>query len=135
MTRKQFDKWVEKMVEKYQHERFFSACEIHVVKNVVICADHNHNVGIAKCHPDDEFNVLIGIAIAYARCKGIEIPKINVYKKLSEMKNGDIFYGVCQQKFIYIGKNEKIERYVIWDTLLKKYYEFYDTDTEYRMVD
>ena len=56
MTKKQFDEWVEKMVEKYKSEKFWSACETRTVKDVVICVDRNHKVGIAKCHPDDEFN-------------------------------------------------------------------------------
>ena len=123
------------MLRGYEKDRCSNNCDTRTVKNVVICVDCNHNVGIAKCHPNDEFNALIGTAIAYARMRGFEVPKVDTYKKLSEMKNGNIFYGVCQQKFMYIGKNEKINRYVIWDMFLRKYYEFYDSDTEYRMVD
>lgn len=134
MTRKQFGEWVVKMVEEYEKDdniliRLFGS------KTYVAYDFKTQKTSIARCHPKDAFVDEIGRAIAYARCKGYEIPKQSVYKKLSEMKNGDVFYGVCQQKFIYIGKNEKIGRYVIWDTLLRKYYKFYDSDTEYEMVE
>lgn len=65
----------------------------------------------------------------------IKVPKVDIYKKLSEMKNGDIFYGITGKKFIYIGKNERVKRHVVWRINPEKYLEFFDSDTEYRMVD
>ena len=132
MTRKQFDEWVEKMVARYRHERFFSACETRIVKNVVICIDRNHKVGIAKCHPDDEFNPYIGTAIAYARMRGIKVPKVTICKKLSEMKNGDIFY-YDKERYVYIGKRGN--RHVVWKELAKDYFDYLSAEKEYEMVD
>ena len=134
MTRKQFDEWVEKMVEKYKSEKFWSACETRTVKNVVICVDRNHKIGIAKCHPDDEFNPFIGTAIAYARMRGFEVPKVTNYKRLSQMVNGDIFkIKFSGYYYIYIGKDE-FNRYVCRNITTNKYDAFYDND-EYEMVE
>lgn len=135
MTRKQFNEWVAKMVEKYKNEKLFNDCDTRTIKDVVICVDRNHNVGIAKCHPDDEFNSSIGTAIAYARMKGMKIPKVDNYKKLSEMENGDIFHGITGGRYIFIGKHKKIDRYVVWKVSTEKYLEFVKSDIEFRMVD
>lgn len=132
MTKVQFDEWVAKMVEKYKSEKFWSACETRTVKDVVICVDRNHKVGIAKCHPDDEFNPFIGTAIAYARMRGIEVPKVTIYKKLSEMKNGEIFKGLYGDIYRYIGKNK--DAYVSYRLGDKRYCTM-PFDTEYEMVD
>lgn len=132
MTRKQFDEWVKKMVEEYKSEKFWSACETRTVKDVVICVDCNHKVGIAKCHPDDEFNPFIGMAIAYARMRGYKVPKITVYKKLSEMKNGEKFY-YDKEKYIYVGKRGN--HHVVWKELAEKYFEHLSAEKEYEMVD
>ena len=132
MTKTQFDKWVMRMIERYKNERLFSDCESREVKDVVICVDRNHNVGIAKCHPDDKYNVNVGIAIAYARMRGIRVPKVITYKKLSEMKNGDRFYNKGGSEFTFIGKNKG--KYVVWNYLNDKYVEWL-TDDEYEVVD
>lgn len=49
--------------------------------------------GIAKCHPDDCFNVHIGKAIALRRALGLEVPDeyLNVPQP-TEVKRGDIVY-------------------------------------------
>ena len=132
MTRKQFDEWVEKMVERYKNEKLFNHCDTRIIKDVIICVDCNHKVGIAKCHPDDEFNPFIGTAIAYARMRGIKVPKVTTYKKLSEMKNGDIFY-YDKERYVYIGKRGN--RHVVWKELAEKYFDYLSAEKEYEMVD
>lgn len=134
MTRRQFDEWVEKMVKQYEKDgdvliRTFGS-KTHVAYNF-----KTQKTSIARCHPKDTYVYEIGQAIAYARCKGYEILKQSVYKKLSEMKNGDVFYGMTGKKFMYIGKNGKVNRHVIWRINPEKYLEFIDTNEEYRMVD
>lgn len=131
MTRKQFDEWVAEMIKRYKADRF---CDTRTIKDVVICVDRNHKVGIAKCHPNDEFNALIGTAIAYARMKGIKVPKVTNYKRLSEMVNGDIFkIKISGYNYRYIGKDE-FNRYVCRNTTTNKYDAFYDNG-EYEMVE
>jgi hypothetical protein len=132
MTRKQFDEWVERMLRGYEKDRCSNNCDTRRVKNVIICVDCNNNVGIAKCHPSDEFNALIGTAIAYARMRGFEVPKVTICKKLSEMKNGEMFKSLYGNTYRYIGKN--IDAYVSYRLEDKKYCTM-PHDLGYEMVD
>lgn len=134
MTKVQFNEWVERMIRKAKNEQLSNDCEMRTVKDVIICVDRNRNVGIAKCHPDDEFNPLIGRAIAYARCKGIEVPKVTNCKRLSEMVNGDTFkMKISGYYYRYIGKDE-FNRYVCRNITTNRYDAFFDKD-EYEMVE
>lgn len=98
-----FDIWVDEMIWEYSRStRYY----FHHFCEVTFCYDNRTNkVGIARRHPEDRYNALIGRAIAYARCKGYEIPKQKVYKKLSEMESGEIFFSsFSNNKYVYIGK-------------------------------
>lgn len=70
--------------------------------------------GIAICNEDDAFDPAIGIAYAWARYKEEEIPKWLTYKKLDELKNGDVFY-VGNIKRIFIGKTPAHKSYAYID--------------------
>ena len=70
--------------------------------------------GIAICNEDDAFDPAIGIAYAWARYKGEEIPKFLTYKTLGTMKNGDVFY-VGAQRRIFIGKTPAYKSYAYID--------------------
>ena len=132
MTKVEFKKWAREMCRKAETGDVHNVCDIIVRNNVTVCVDSNGKVGIAKCHPDDIFDYDIGTAIAYARCKGIEIPKVTVYKKLSEMKNGEIFKGLWGDTFRYIGKNK--DAYVAY-SLQSKMYNTMPFDLTYEMVE
>jgi hypothetical protein len=90
------------------------------------------NVGIARLHPDDDYVFETGVAIAYARCKGIEIPKVSTYKKLSEMKNGEMFKDMFGYTYRYIGKNGV---YPVSYCLEDKRYCTMPFNIEYEMVE
>lgn len=132
MTKNEFKKWAREMCRKAEIGDIPNVCDIVMRSNVTVCIDSNGKIGIAKCHPDDIFNDTIGTAIAYARCKGIEVPKVSVYKKLSEMKNGEMFKGITKSIYRYIGKNK--DAYVAYRLDYKKYYTM-PCDVEYEMVD
>lgn len=130
-----FEKWVEKMNTYFGEDYLNGSCDVEWLFDgkVTICYDiTNNKIGIAKCHPDDENDFHIGKAIAYARCKGYEIPKQKVYKTLSEMKNGDMFYGITGCRCTFIGENKKIDSYIIWNE--EEYFEMRN-GVKYRMVD
>lgn len=134
MTKIEFMKWVREMIKKYNVEKYNKGCSRMIYNKIVVCIDSNRNIGIAKCHPDDDYDYNIGIAIAYARCKGIEVPKVTNYKRLSEMENGDIFkIKFSGYNYRYIGKDE-FNRYVCRNTTTNKYDAFYDNG-EYEMVE
>lgn len=133
MTRKQFDEWVERMLRGYEKDRCSNNCDTCRVKNVIICVDCNNNVGIAKCHPGDEFNALIGTAISYARMRGFEVPKVTtICKKLSEMKNGENFVDIYGGIFRYVAKDKN--DFVVWNYESKTYWGM-SYDIKYEMVD
>ena len=96
-------------------------------------------MGIARRHPEDRHNEQIGRAIAYARCKGYEIPKQKVYKKLSEMEEGEIFFSAfTDNKYIYIGKciNFLYNTAFVVQSIRTKTCSIVTNDTrEYEMVD
>ena len=73
-------------------DRFFiTATNMHSV-TITVCADlKTGKSGVARCHPEDTYNPIVGRAIAYARCRGYEIPKWTTYKAIGEMKNGERF--------------------------------------------
>lgn len=88
-----FDKWVEQMTNEYQDSpnyiQFYAVADERY--SIVI----NHRTGKmskAKCHEDDIFNEVVGLAIAWARYKGYEIPKERKIVYASELKYGQHFY-------------------------------------------
>ena len=96
-----FDIWVDKMTAE-----FFNSNRYTMVSNpnISFCYDkRTGNVGIARRHPDDKPNFSIGKAIAYARCRGYEIPRQTSLKYLHEMYNGDKFYYFGGKLATYIG--------------------------------
>lgn len=60
--------------------------------------------GIAICNENDTFDPEIGIAYAWARYKKEAIPSFTITKKLSEMKNGDVFI-IGDEKYTFVGKH------------------------------
>lgn len=75
MDKKGFEQWVKKAYGDFQKDKqaiAYSGCS-----GVVIVYDTTAvKSAIAKCHPQDTFDYDTGVAIAYARLKGIEIPKV-----------------------------------------------------------
>lgn len=83
MTREEFNSWVDTMVKGIDYKRFYSYRFPGPNDRTFYCYDKKtHKVGVAVCHPNDKFNMDIGKAIAYARCRGYSIPKIDTYKTL-----------------------------------------------------
>lgn len=133
MTRKQFDEWagkIAKMVVKssrYDYNSFNNG-------TIVVLDTRTGKVGVARLHSDDDYNLLTGVAIAYARIRGMEIPKIVTYKRLSEMQNGEMFYADRREKYQFIGKNHNKNRYVVWKELSGDYLDYF-SDNMFEMVE
>lgn len=132
MTKIEFKKWVKEMCKKAETEHIHNNCDVMVHNNITVCVNSNGKVGIAKCHPDDIFDYDIGVAIAYARMRGLEVPKVTICKKLSEMKNGENFVDMCRDTFRYVAKDKDV--FVVWSYNHKKYSAM-PFDVEYEMVD
>lgn len=86
--------------------------------------------GIAICNENDTFDPEIGIAYAWARYKKEAIPNFTIMKKLSEMKNGDVFIAKNGEKCHFIGaypESSKRQR------ITKKCYAVYEMNTNKRV--
>ena len=132
MTKTEFKKWAREICSKAERGSRQNDCDVVVRSNITVCVDDKGKIGVAKCHPDDIFDYDIGIAIAYARCKGIEVPKVTTYKKLSEMENGEKFIDVFGNTYRYVAKDNGI--FVVWNYEHKKYWTM-PFDVKYDMVD
>jgi hypothetical protein len=131
MTKREFAKWTQTRTREVAKSVRYGCT---VAKNgTTVCVDTlTGKVGIARLHPDDNYVFETGVAIAYARCKGIEIPKVSTYKKLSEMKNGENFVDMFGDTFRYVAKDKDV--FVVWNYDFKKYSVML-CDVEYEMVD
>lgn len=108
MNKKEFDKWAMDMIKKIDYKKIFTYKLPTGGErvNVIMCYNKRTNkVGIARCHPKDDFNLIWGKAIATARCLGIEVPKISEEKKLSEMQYGEKFIGPYDTEYYFIAKH------------------------------
>lgn len=105
MNKAEFEKWVKDMLEEYHNIDKNILIKRFGDKTYIAYNCKTSKTAISRCHPNDEFRQDIGIAIAYARCKGIEVPKIMVKKKLSEMKYGEKFIDESGKERYFIGKN------------------------------
>jgi hypothetical protein len=136
MTNLKFKKWVKEMCDRADTEHIRYNCDVMVHNNITVCVHSNGKVGIARCHPDDIFDYDIGTAIAYARCKGYEIPKQTTHKNFSEMKYGDTFKFSTGREFTFIGKNPKLtDMVLVMDNLTYNVFNEIDCNYKYEMVD
>ena len=103
MNKVEFEKWVKDMMEEYHNVDENILIKKFGSQTSIAYNCKTNKIAMSRCHPDDEFRQDIGIAIAYARCKGYEIPKISTYKKFCELKNGDRFKWQSSTYF-FIGK-------------------------------
>lgn len=87
--------------------------------------------GIAKCNPKDKFNIITGLAIAWARYNKEEIP-IYEMVSISGLQNGDTFFDTGHQ-YIFVAKSPIAEkRYVVYEKINDDEYKittrYYDND-------
>lgn len=136
MTREEFNSWVNTMSRRADNERFvtgqmYSNTATPSIKNrITICYDKKTDkAGVAICHPDDEFNMRIGKAIAYARCRGYSIPKIDTYKTLKQMKHGDVF-SYKDREFMFIS-HVFDNLYAVYNAELDTVEKLYNDNSKY----
>ena len=137
MNKAEFEKWVDKMLAEYTNKirRFdIAICEYN---GTVLCGDSKTGkCGMARCHPEDKFNYSYGKAIAYARCRGYDVPKLTTYKKITDMKYGDKFKGITTNNiYSFIGKSTTAKRYIV-ESITHSYTAYiYDMGQEFEMVE
>lgn len=105
-----FMEWVEQMNKEYRHApEHIQAYSFDPEKYVVIVSHRTGKVAKAKCHKDDEFDAGIGIAIAWARYRGYEIP---IQRTIKKVHSFDLEYGQHflfapdrEDEYIFIGQH------------------------------
>lgn len=139
MNKTEFDKWVNKMIQEMAKGRNTERYCYGYRNNtgVFVVGDRRTGkTGMSRKHPDDEYNFNYGMAIAYARCKGYEIPKLTTYKKLSEMKYGDKFLGTFDNKiYAFIGNSTIYNTYIVENITEKCICYHINDNEEYEMVE
>lgn len=122
---KYFENWVKRMNASFwdsascSYSQYFgdSGGGIITVLNV-----KTGKTGIAKCHPDDNYNINIGRAIAYARCCGKLVPDMNYEPKKKEKNQSFIYILTVQDKQT---NYTLIKKYTVANMALDAMYEKY----------
>lgn len=129
MNKNELLDWVHKTADSINRDKY------RVITRDVytfVVNERNGKVGMARLHPDDEKIRDFGIALAYCRCTGREFPKLTVYKKLCEMKNGEVFLW-RGEKYRYIGRNGS--KYVV-DLISKSILSAWNNSSiQFEMID
>lgn len=106
---KNFMEWVRQMnTEYYNAPSYIRAYYENDSKYTILVNHHTGKVTKAKCHENDTFNESIGVAIAWARYKGYEIPKQGQIINISKLKYGQKFKIVGMEHHpiaIFIGEH------------------------------
>lgn len=89
MTKNEFEAWV----DKAYHDFLRSNRHVYqIFERIVVVVDRKTGkTATAKCHNDDKFDVNTGIAIAFARIKGWEVPEIDEVVLLKP-RDGETFF-------------------------------------------
>lgn len=97
MTRKQFEEWVKRICQKAGAEEEQDRIEIIIsgyTRKVIVVDLDTAETGMSDRRDATAFDDDTGIAIAYARLRGEEVPKIVEKTELEfrRAKNGDVYY-------------------------------------------
>ena len=107
MTREQYNVWINKMYIDFNYSSFtMKLCKDG--RTIIVVSKHGNRIGKATCHEDDDFSKRTGIAIAFARAIGQEIPTVVDTVKISSLCYGDMFIDDNGNRFVYIAKHPTI---------------------------
>lgn len=111
MTQEDFNEWV-----NLKNGEFGRSHYTDIVcgggRTVVVISEHGNKIGKAICSENDNFSRRTGIAIAFARAIGQEVPTIVEKVKIDSLHHGDKFI-YDDYSYIYIAKHPTIpERHI-----------------------
>lgn len=110
MTQGQFNEWV-----NLKNGEFGRSHYTDIVcgggRTVVVISENGNKIGKATCHEDDNFSRRTGIAIAYARAIGQEVPEVIETVEISSLSYGDKFI-YNDHTYIYVAKHPTLGRYI-----------------------
>ena len=103
MTQKDFNEWV-----NLKNGEFGRSHYTDIVcgdgRTVVVISENGNKIGKATCHKDDNFSRRTGIAIAFARAIGQEVPAVVETVRVGTLSYGDKFMFV-DSTYIYVTKH------------------------------
>lgn len=94
MTKLQFEEWVNKYSQEFYDKDNFVVYgfgdKSKRQRGIIIVNIDNGKVARSYCHPDDEYDCKIGIAVAYAHYMGVEIPKVEKSYWIEELVGKEV---------------------------------------------
>lgn len=110
MTREDFNEWVNLKNGEFGRSHYTDIlCKDG--KTIVVISEHGDKFGKATCNSADKFSKRTGIAIAFARAIGQEVPTIINKVEISTLCYGDKFI-YDDHNYIYIAKHPTMERHI-----------------------
>ena len=97
---KDFKEWALEWFDKFHRaSKYIDAVTIN--QKIIVIDTRTGKTGIAKCHKEDNFSENIGIGIAYAKLKGVQIPQ--EMPQLKDLPNNTYFTRMSGLKYQKIG--------------------------------
>lgn len=108
VSEKEFDQWVKDMCGSWNNRGsvYANLRKIEFDTTTMIVNPKTGKTSIAKPHPHDKYVPYIGLAVAWAKYKGITVPTVaEELKSYKDLKFGDIFIVKSNivPTYIYVG--------------------------------
>ncbi len=108
VSEKEFDQWVKDMCDSwnYRGSVYNNLQRVDFDTTTMIINPKTGKTSIAKLHPQDKYVPYIGLAVAWAKYKGLTVPMVaEELKSYKDLKFGDIFSVKSNivPTYIYVG--------------------------------
>lgn len=101
LTKHDYDNWVNQSYKNFSDSNFRN---VHMGNQIHLISYKNGKIFSSKCNPKDEYSILRGIAVAYARAKNNRIGVLVRHANMSDIEVGNT---------IIVKKTGKTEKRVI----------------------
>ena len=108
VSEKEFNQWVKDMCDSwnYRGSVYNNLQRVDFDTTTMIVNPKTGKTSIAKLHPQDKYVPYIGLAVAWAKYKGLTVPTVaEELKSYKDLKFGDIFIvkSSIVPTYIYVG--------------------------------
>ena len=108
VSEKEFNQWVKDMCDSwnYRGSGYNNLQRVDFDTTTMIVNPKTGKTSIAKLHPQDKYVPYIGLAVAWAKYKGLTVPTVaEELKSYKDLKFGDIFIVKSNivPTYIYVG--------------------------------
>jgi len=108
VSEKEFNQWVKDMCDSwnYRGSVYNNLQRVDFDTTTMIVNPKTGKTSIAKLHPQDKYVSYIGLAVAWAKYKGLTVPTVaEELKSYKDLKFGDIFIVKSNivPTYIYVG--------------------------------